>query len=268
MPKPSDTVSLDTPGSNRRTLNGALRGARNTTMLSLIGNPRGNYDKTCRQPTNGRILALMKTASFGPFRATGILPAVETLQNIMADIRSEEREVHDALSTAGMLCCRLVRGSATSISNHSWGTAIDLKLDGKLDKRGDGRAQRGLLKIHPIFNRHGFYWGAAFRTEDAMHFEASDQLVREWADEGRLGDVPQVAAGGLLTLGDRGPEVEELQDRLNFALGLDIDADGIFGNNTRATVIEFQRQNGLAVDGVAGPNTLKVLKEATAAHDI
>jgi hypothetical protein len=77
-----------------------------------------------------------------------------------------------------MLCARFVRGSTTAISNHAWGTAIDLTLDGVLDRRGDGRVQVGLTRIAPIFNRHSWFWGAGFRTEDAMHFEGSDELIR------------------------------------------------------------------------------------------
>jgi len=37
-----------------------------------------------------------------------------------------------------MLCCRYIRNSKTNISNHSWGTAVDLKLKGVLDVRGAG----------------------------------------------------------------------------------------------------------------------------------
>lgn len=134
MPKPSDTVSFSELGIDttaRRTLNGDLRGSRNSTMLRAIGNPLGQYSQECRHPTNARIAALMKTASVGPFRVTGIVPAVESLKAIMADIRAEHPDIHDAMSSAGMLCCRLVRGSTTAISNHSWGTAVDIKLDGK-----------------------------------------------------------------------------------------------------------------------------------------
>jgi hypothetical protein len=74
-----------------------------------------------------------------------------------------------------------VRGSTSSISNHSWGTAIDLTVNKLLDQRGDGKVQYALAVIAPIFNRHGWYWGAAFRTEDAMHFEASKSLIDAWA---------------------------------------------------------------------------------------
>jgi D-alanyl-D-alanine dipeptidase len=51
----------------------------------------------------------------------------------MADIAKEQPAVYAGLGSAGMLCCRLVRGSTTAISNHSWGTAIDLTLNGVLD---------------------------------------------------------------------------------------------------------------------------------------
>lgn len=260
MPSVSSTISFEEHGIDRRAFNGALRSSRNTTMLSLIGNPRGTYDQECRGPTNQRIADMMQTADFGPFRATGLKPAVATLKLIVADIKAEQPEAHDALSTAGMLCCRLVRGSQTSISNHSWGTAIDLKLEGKLDKRGDGRTQRGLLAIAPIFSRHKFYWGAAFRTEDAMHFEASEQLVKEWAAAGEFGaPVSAGTAHGTLTLGDRGPEVEALQQKLNLKLAMDIDEDGIFGKDTKNAVMEFQHRAQLVVDGIVGRRTAAAL---------
>jgi len=78
------------------------------------------------------------------------------------------------------LCCRYVRGSTSSISNHSWGTAIDLTLNNVLDKRGDGMVQYGLTVIAPIFNEHRWYWGAAFKTEDAMHFEVGRALLEQF----------------------------------------------------------------------------------------
>ena len=64
---------------------------------------------------------------------------------------------------------------------------------------------------------------------------------------------------GLLNFGDRGPEIEELQQVLNLQLALDIDVDGIFGKDTLNAVREFQRRNGLSIDGVVGPNTAAAL---------
>ena len=37
------------------------------------------------------------------------------------------------------------------------------------------------------FCKHGWYWGAAFRKEDAMHFEASKTLVESWSKALGLG---------------------------------------------------------------------------------
>jgi N-acetylmuramoyl-L-alanine amidase len=54
----------------------------------------------------------------------------------------------------------------------------------------------------------------------------------------------------------RGDDVTELQQRLN-ALGFDAGReDGILGHQTGAALREFQRNTGLAVDGILGPETL------------
>ncbi|WP_172330376.1 peptidoglycan-binding protein [Mangrovicoccus sp. HB161399] len=253
------TVQFRDLSIDRRTINGDLRSARNSTMLRLIGSPRGNYGSDCRHPTNSRILSLIRTESVGPFRVTGLIPAIAVLKTVFAEIERDKPAVAADVGTAGMLCCRKVRGSSTAISNHSWGTAIDLTFGGGVDARGDNRVQKGLLEVYEYFIRHGFYWGAAFRTEDAMHFEASEQLIRKWSDEGQFGGVSGPAASSVLDFGDRGPEVEELQSRLSLKLGLDLDVDGIFGGDTRAAVMEFQRMAGLKVDGVVGQHTSNAL---------
>ena len=256
----TETVRLD---ASRISLNGDLRGARNTTMLSALGNPRGSYSQDCQEPTNARIAGLLVSEDVGPFRVRGLRPAVAALRAIFADIKAADRDIHDRLGTAGMLCCRFVRGSSSAISNHSWGCAIDLTIDRVLDRRGDDRAQMGLLQIYKHFNRHKFFWGAAFPTEDAMHFEASDQLVREWQASGQLGagaGVPPPVADSLLEFGDRGVEVMALQQMLSKALGITLTADGIFGAQTRAAVVDFQSRHGLTPDGVVGPKTMAALR--------
>ena len=250
----------DIPDFNRRSVNGDLKSAGNTLMLSLIGNPRGNYDQECRDPTNPAILRhIVRDVDVGPFEVDGLRPAVDVLRTILADVRAQEPAIYDVLSHAGMLCCRFVRDSHTAISNHSWGTAIDLKLEGRLDTRGDNRVQRGLLRLHPIFNRHQFFWGAAFGTEDSMHFEASEQLVRSWAEAGVFGAQVAAAPPGL-THGDRGPAVTALQEALNRAnTPMEVDVDGIFGSQTRAAVIELQRRLGIMPDGTVNQRILDVL---------
>jgi hypothetical protein len=241
-------------------INQNVSSAKQTTMLSVLGNPRRDYDDTCREVTHPRIRGLIATEDVGPFRARGLIPALQALTTIFGEVEQQQPEVYAALGTAGMLCARFVRGSTTAISNHSWGTAIDLTLDGVLDRRGDGRVQVGLTRIAPMFNRHSWFWGAGFGTEDAMHFEASDELIRQWHAEGWFGDAPALPEP-VLSLGDRGPEVVALQRRLN-ELGAGLSIDGVFGPATRAAVVAFQAQSGLRADGVVGPRTKAALELA------
>lgn len=57
----------------------------------------------------------------------------------------------------------------------------------------------------------------------------------------------------------RNTDVTRLQQELG-RRGFDPQgADGIFGNNTRAAVMAFQRAQGIAVDGVVGPDTAQRL---------
>ncbi|WP_299475141.1 peptidoglycan-binding domain-containing protein [uncultured Roseibium sp.] len=74
--------------------------------------------------------------------------------------------------------------------------------------------------------------------------------------------------------GHSGQHVVELQERLNaitaahyegvatvlgFTLQATLVVDGKFGKNTRARVMEFQKNNGLTVDGIVGPQTWSAL---------
>lgn len=165
------------------TINRGVNAVSNGFMLAALGTPlvNGGYTSLCQMPTLPKLRRNIVTDTIGPFRVTGLVPAVLSLKAIMADIRAEQPAAYAGLGTAGMLCCRLVRGSATSISNHAWGTAIDVTLNGVLDTYGDDKVQYGLTLIAPLFNRHGWYWGAAFGVEDGMHFEAGRDLVGRWA---------------------------------------------------------------------------------------
>jgi hypothetical protein len=179
-----NAITKTVPRPDRATLNPGLTSVSNRLMLQKLGDPRGgDYSNQCQPPTLPSLKRNTVLDTVGPFRVTGLVPAVLSLKAVMADIAAEAPEVYRGLGTAGMLCCRWVRGSTTSISNHSWGTAIDLTLNGVLDVYGNGQVQIGLLQIAPIFNRHGWYWGAAFRTEDGMHFEASASLIDQWATQ-------------------------------------------------------------------------------------
>lgn len=64
-----------------------------------------------------------------------------------------------------------------------------------------------------------------------------------------------------IRMGDRGPVVLKLQQDLNGRSSKlpRLVADGIFGAKTMARVMEFQRDNGLQVDGLVGDETASAL---------
>lgn len=238
-------------------INAGVNGARQLTMKTLLGVPRGSFSNDCQPITNAVLRSMVVTADVGPFKATGLAPALDSLKQVLADIRQQEPEVFSGLGTAGMLCARLIRGSTSSISNHSWGTAIDITLNGILDTRGDKKTQVGLARIAPIFNEHDWYWGGGFPVEDAMHFELSEQKIRKLHAEGIFGAVTTLPPSAL-SIGDRGQQVKQLQEKLN-AQGDSLTLDGIFGPGTHAAVISFQARHGLNPDGIVGPATRAAL---------
>lgn len=69
---------------------------------------------------------------------------------------------------------RYVRGSKTSLSNHSWGTAFD--INARWNPYGQVPAVPGstgsTCELVSIAHDHGFFWGGHFQARpDGMHFE-------------------------------------------------------------------------------------------------
>lgn len=65
----------------------------------------------------------------------------------------------------------------------------------------------------------------------------------------------------MITLGDRGVEVSQLQKHLSL-LGYDLIIDGHFGNRTLRSLKAFQKKFGLIVDGVAAQKTISTIRAA------
>lgn len=63
----------------------------------------------------------------------------------------------------------------------------------------------------------------------------------------------------ILKEGCRGPDVAQLQSRLNSLGFWSGKVDGIFGPMTKDAVMRFQKAKGLKVDGIVGPQTLRAL---------
>ena len=79
--------------------------------------------------------------------------------------------------------------------------------------------------------------------------------------------VPTIAitpnpAYKTLKMGDKGPEVRELQEKLLEYGYYSGNVDGAYGNQTRKAVEHFQYMHGLSADGIAGRHTQTVLYES------
>jgi peptidoglycan hydrolase-like protein with peptidoglycan-binding domain len=60
----------------------------------------------------------------------------------------------------------------------------------------------------------------------------------------------------FLQEGDRSPKVQELQTQLKQLGYFQGTINGLFGSDTTAALLNFQRSKGLTADGIAGPRTL------------
>lgn len=159
---------------------------RNRIMMELLGPPRDSYSTDCQAVSNPRLKALLEARQVGPIKVTMLKPALDSLGRVLDRLKESDPDIFAKVGTAGALCARFIRGSTTSVSNHSWGTAIDLTLEGQLDPFADGGTQFGLLILAEYFNDEGWYWGAAYNREDSMHFEVGEETLRAWLAEGKL----------------------------------------------------------------------------------
>lgn len=166
-------------------INTKFNPARVSTQRRIFGSPPQKLNTKCN---GGNIAPGLKgkivTEDVGPFRLTGFKPFLDVLKKVFAEYKAKFPDQYADLTTAGCLCPRLVRGSKSTPSNHCWGTAVDLGFGGVIDSRGDGLCYKGLLDLYSIAKKYGLFWGAGFNTEDAMHFEASEELLREWESKG------------------------------------------------------------------------------------
>jgi peptidoglycan hydrolase-like protein with peptidoglycan-binding domain len=165
------------------TINIGLHPGHQATMLKIFGVP-GALSRDCSNIANRKLEALIETRNVGPFKATGIGQLLDHLTEIFSEVKGKLPEVFAQVESDGMLCCRAVRGSKSNFSNHSWGTAIDIRFGDESDEMGDGLMQLGTSALAPFFHVRGWYWGIGFaatnpKREDSMHFEASDELIRQ-----------------------------------------------------------------------------------------
>ena len=176
------------------TLNQGLSPASPGYLRYLFGVP-GALTTDCSEMTNPELLPLMVTQDVGLETVTGLKPAVEAVQRILAAVQRDKPDLYaqlqdqeSQLDSSAMLCVRAVAGlHPRDFSTHSWGIAIDIAIDGKLNPVGSHQVQLGLLELYPYFHAEGFYWGAGFLPNaDPMHFEVSREQLARWKAQGLI----------------------------------------------------------------------------------
>lgn len=184
---PVETEALtETMKLAKTRFNKGITQPRNKTMMEILGPPRDSYSTDCQPVNSAGLKALLDTRQVGPIKVTMLRPAVDSLERILNRLKESDPDIYAKVGTAGALCARFIRGSTTSVSNHSWGSAIDVTLQGELDRFADGGTQFGLLILAEYFNDEGWYWGAVYNREDSMHFEVGEETLRIWKAEGKL----------------------------------------------------------------------------------
>lgn len=68
-----------------------------------------------------------------------------------------------------------------------------------------------------------------------------------------------ITANGYSTIGSRGNEVRNIQQRLRDWGYYKGAVDGIYGTKTRSAVINFQKKHNITADGICGPKTLELI---------
>lgn len=103
--------------------------------------------------------------------------AADQLRGFFSEI--EKRKMIDLLLTyGGSYNPRLIRGSKTALSNHSFGTAFDLNMQwNSLNVEPIALGEKGSVReLVPLAHEFGFYWGGHFSRKDGMHFEIAKLL--------------------------------------------------------------------------------------------
>ncbi len=181
------------PKSSLGPINVGLTSANEATMISLLGKPLGvtKNDDCYNDLASDNTRKLLVRKTIGSFKVYGIKPAVDSLVTVFTNVEAYDASLLAALKSAGMLCVRLRRPTSgapsTHLSNHSWGTAIDISVDGEVVGNGHGKVQLGIATIIPFFNKAGWFAGLGFGAEDDMHFEVASETMHAWAASGLLG---------------------------------------------------------------------------------
>jgi hypothetical protein len=173
----------------------------------------------------------------------------------------------------GCYVCRPITGG-TAPSAHAQGIALDVNWDTnpyRLDKLVTDMPRAMVEEIEALTTITGLKagrWGGDWdgRPEtaqgnyDAMHFELmitpAEARPGAWSNFWTHGfDEADQWAWPLVTIGERGNGVKQLQLHVNRSIGSSLKVDGFFGEKTDYAVKAYQKSRGLEADGIVSLGT-------------
>lgn len=112
------------------------------------------------------------------------------------------------------------------------------------------------LVFTPIFSGSILAYGGPDTEAETSQNNGNNAPVTTEVKEVEENKAPVSTA--IVSMGDRGQDVRNLQEKLQDR-GYTANPDGIFGSETEGAVRNLQSDQGIAVDGIAGPDTNNAL---------
>lgn len=180
-----------------------------------------------------------------------------TLVKTLQDLRNKYGKA--ITITSGYRCStHNKKVGGTTNSKHTQGLAADFYMSG-FNSQSTRVNVINELKKTPYYryaycNVNGNYPNMG----NVVHIDT--QLIDTEGKKTYSGTFPTLPNRGYFKKGDKGTQVKNLQNFLNWALDLKLVADGIIGNATINAVKQFQNKVKIYADGLFGKSSLEKAK--------
>jgi len=252
-PTPVVTATIAPPSGTVRMGDTGEDVERVQEQLKALGYYTGEIDGEFGSGTYQAVLAFQKSSSLTEDGICG--------SSTISALFSSSAETESAVSTTEDTKIVITEDTYTKIMSGSIGTAV-LSLQKRLVALGYYLSRLdGVYLESDITAVKSFQQVNGLTVDGIAGYETQKLLYSDDAKEAPVNASAEEGYTSYTTLryGDTGSSVSEMQERL-IALGyLDGQADGVFGLATKAAIVQFQRENGLVRDGIAGSKTLTAL---------
>jgi len=199
-PSPADyyaSVNL-APYGNRSWVNSGLTQAGSAFLSSRIAPLASPNPPTASCQSAGSLQSQINTLTFADMaedryapkglsssKVTALNPLAQSVQAVLTEVKAKEPALYNLLIVEGGYYYRETKPGGRdpvpgSTSNHSWGTAVDIRLrDRGVEGGSNSVVTAGLFRLYWYFHKAGWVWGFGFGDpdQDNMHFEASQELL-------------------------------------------------------------------------------------------